>query len=135
VLSACETGIVGTNLPDEVIAMPTAFARAGFAGVVASLWSVADASTAMLMERFYRLWREDGMSPASALRKAQRWLRDTTNKEKADYFKQDIPAFSAKMRMPEGLALSLFEHFMLQQPGDRAFEHPFWWAAFYLTGV
>ena len=67
-LSACETGVVGTNLPDEVVALPTAFTQAGFAGVVASLWSVADVSTAMLMERFYRLWREEGRTPAQALR-------------------------------------------------------------------
>jgi CHAT domain-containing protein len=96
VLSPCETGIIETKLPDEVVAMPMAFARAGFAGAVASLWSVADVSTAMLMERFYRLWHEDGMSPASALLEAQRWLRDTINKEKADHFKQDIPLFLAR---------------------------------------
>ena len=59
-LSACETGVIGTELPDEVIALPTALAQAGFAGVAASLWSVADVSTAMLMVRFYRQWREAG---------------------------------------------------------------------------
>jgi CHAT domain-containing protein len=34
VLSACETGIIGTDLPDEVINMPTALMHAGLAGVV-----------------------------------------------------------------------------------------------------
>jgi CHAT domain-containing protein len=53
-LSACETGIVGTELPDEVVALPSALLQAGFGGVAASLWSVADISTAMLMEHFYR---------------------------------------------------------------------------------
>ena len=56
-LSACETGIVGTDLPDEVIMLPSAMLQAGFGGVVASLWSVADVSTAMLMARFYEAWR------------------------------------------------------------------------------
>ena len=91
-LSACETGIPGTKLPDEVVGLPTGWLQAGVAGVVASLWSVNDLSTAMLMERFYRLWREDGLAPALALRQAQLWLRDSTNREKAEYFRQDVPA-------------------------------------------
>jgi CHAT domain-containing protein len=136
VLSACETGIPGTKLPDEVVSLPTGLMQAGVAGVVASLWSVNDLSTAMLMERFYRLWREeDGRPPALALREAQRWLRDTTNREKADYFKRDVPAI-AGARMPELVAAELYVDRMLQQePDARDFEHPFWWAAFYLTGV
>jgi CHAT domain-containing protein len=75
VLSACETGVPGTELPDEVIGLPTALIESGVAGVVASLWSVADESTARLMEHFYRLWREDGVAPNEALRLAQMELR------------------------------------------------------------
>ena len=61
-LSACETGIVGTDLPDEVVMLPSALLEAGYAGVAASLWSVADFSTAMLMVRFYQCWRQKGWS-------------------------------------------------------------------------
>jgi tetratricopeptide (TPR) repeat protein len=84
VLSACETAVPGMKLPDEVVGLPTGLLQAGAAGVVASLWSVEDVSTAMLMEHFYRAWRENGLEPAEALRRAQRWLRDTTNSEKAE---------------------------------------------------
>lgn len=134
VLSACETGVPGTELPDEVVGLPVGFMQAGAAGVVASLWSVNDRSTAMLMERFYRLWREDGLNPALALREAQRWLRDTTNWEKAEYFKRDVPVLSAT-RMPETVAIDLYVDRMQTEPDARPFTHPFWWAAFYLTGV
>src|SRR6185503_8601078 len=48
VLSACETALPGTELPDEVVALPTGLLQAGVAGVVASLWAVPDRSTAML---------------------------------------------------------------------------------------
>lgn len=74
-LSACETGIIGENLPDEVVGLPGAFMRLGYAGVVASLWFVDDLCTATLIERFCRLWRKDGLSPAEALHTAQQWLR------------------------------------------------------------
>ena len=45
-LSACETGVPGTKLPDEVVSLPSAFIRAGFAGAIGSLWTVPDKSTA-----------------------------------------------------------------------------------------
>jgi hypothetical protein len=75
VLSACETGVVGTNLPDEVIGLPSALIQAGTAGVVASLWSVTDQSTALLMAAFYKYWKQEGLTPVAALRQAQLELR------------------------------------------------------------
>jgi CHAT domain-containing protein len=93
-LSACETGVPGARLPDEVVSLPSAFIRAGFGGAIGSLWTVRDDSTAQLMTRFYQLWRAEGMPPVFALARAQKELRE---KEK--------------------------------------FRHPFYWAAFYMTGV
>lgn len=133
-LAACETGIVGTDLPDEVVMLPSALLQAGFGGVASSLWSVADISTAMLMERFYRLWQEEKLPQAQALRAAQRWVRDTTNREKAEYFKRYSPELSGA-RMPEDIAIELFTQAMSRDLDRRDFEHPYWWAAFYLTGV
>jgi len=134
-LSACETGVVGMELPDEVVALPSALMQAGFSGVVASLWSVADISTAMLMEQFYARWRKDKLSPAEALRCAQRWLRDSTNKEKAEYCKRYSPELASRLRMPEGAAIDCDTDLMIRFLNDRDFAHPFWWAAFYLTGL
>lgn len=137
-LSACETGIVGTTLPDEAVALPGALVQAGFAAVVASLWAVDDISTAMLMERFYRLWRKEGLEPVDALRRAQRWLRDTTNGQKADYYRAFIPDLGGtKTGMAESVAIDSYNAMMSHPSGQqaRAFEHPYFWAAFYLTGV
>lgn len=101
---------------------------------MASQWSVADISTAMLMEHFYRLWQKEKLSPAQALRAAQRWVRDTTNREKAEYFKRYSPALSDS-RMPESVAVEFFTQAMSRDLDRPDFEHPYWWAAFYLTGV
>jgi CHAT domain-containing protein len=109
--------------------------QAGVAGVVASLWAVNDLGTAMLMERFYRLWRAEGLAPAIALRDAQLWLRDTTNQEKADYFQRELPA-GAGDRMPAAVAAGLYVDTALRvDPEARAFSHPFWWGAFAMTGA
>jgi len=90
VLSACETALPGTELPDEVVALPTGLLQAGVAGVVASQWRVPDRPTAMLMAEFYRCWRGERMTPAAALRAAQRWLRDTTTEEKRAHFQAAV---------------------------------------------
>lgn len=133
-LSACETGIVGARLPDETVALPAALTQAGFAGVVASLWSVHDISTAMLMVRFYELWREEGLEPPAALSAAQRWVRDTTNAEKVAHFGRDFLPGGA--RMSAAIAEPFIEAVFAAGDGDeRTFEHPVWWAAFCYTGV
>jgi CHAT domain-containing protein len=83
VASACQTAIPEhERVPNEVIGLPAGFLQAGADCVVATLWPVADLSTALLMTRFYEyLLRGDEeigeppMVPASALRSAQRWLR------------------------------------------------------------
>jgi tetratricopeptide (TPR) repeat protein len=75
VLSACESAVSGESLPDEVINLASGLVQAGVAGVVGSLWRVDDASTRVLMERFYELWRAQPMAPAAALCRAQAWMR------------------------------------------------------------
>jgi CHAT domain-containing protein len=75
VLSACQTGIPGTGLPDEVVGLPAGWLQAGAAGVLASLWPVSDDATVALMGRFYELHLGDGLDPVDALWLAQRWLR------------------------------------------------------------
>jgi CHAT domain-containing protein len=82
VLSACETSLPGTELPDEVVALPTGLLQAGVAGVIASQWAVPDLATTILMTEFYRHRAE--LTPAAALRRAQRWMRDTTNARKLE---------------------------------------------------
>ena len=73
-LSACETGVNGLTVGDEVVGLTRGILAAGCSTVVASLWTVSDESTAHLMERFYACLR-DGAEPAEALRTAMLALR------------------------------------------------------------
>ncbi len=137
VLSTCETGIPGTELPDEVISLPTGLAQAGIAGVVASLWFVSDLSTMMLMAQFYKLWKRDGLEPPAALRQSQLWMRDATNGQKVEYFKDFLPEFKPEPRtgLPIHIADTLYKASILSPPDENDFSHPFYWAAFTYTGV
>ena len=75
VLSGCGTALVGERLPDEALGFHTALLQAGYAGVIGNLWPVSDTASAVLMHRFYTLWRQHDVDPPEALRQAQQWLR------------------------------------------------------------
>ena len=134
ILSACETGVPGITLPDEVISLPTGLLQAGFAGVAASLWSVEDISTTMLMFRFYELWRRDNREPSEALRMAQQWLRDTTNGEKASHF-NTLLRTQSEHNLNKTALDRLYKFLILSNPTEFKFSHPFYWAAFSYVGV
>jgi CHAT domain-containing protein len=88
-LSACDTALGREMGGEGLIGLTRAFQYAGARSVLASLWSIADVSTARFMQSFYGNLRK-GMSKDEALRAAQiERIRDT---------------------------------------------HPFYWAAFQLTG-
>ena len=68
VLSACETGLYDISRnADEFIGLPGAFVGLGAAGVLGTLWPVADDATALLMAKFYELHIEGAVAPSTAL--------------------------------------------------------------------
>ena len=69
-LSACETGRAKVAADEELIGIGRGFLYSGAGALLLSLWSVADISTASLMERLYSVLRA-GASKAAALREAQ----------------------------------------------------------------
>ncbi len=72
VLSACRTALGQEVRGEGLIGLTRGFMHAGAARVVASLWSVDDRATAELMARFYRGMLAAKLTPAAALRAAQR---------------------------------------------------------------
>ena len=68
VLSACETA-EGDNR--AALGMAGVAVRSGARSTVATLWTVQDDSTALLMSIFYRGLIQDGLGKAEALRRAQ----------------------------------------------------------------
>jgi CHAT domain-containing protein len=132
ILSACETFVPGNELPDEVVGLPTALLQAGAAGVVGSLWKVLDRGTLLLMLRFYQGWRLQSLDPAEALRRAQQWLRDSSNGDKRATFEAALK--EPDHRLPAAALEACWEAVVLEDPDERAFEHPARWAAFTYMG-
>jgi CHAT domain-containing protein/tetratricopeptide (TPR) repeat protein len=76
VLSSCDTQLGQQSRGDDLVGLNRAFIYAGAPTVVASLWSVNDQATAVLMAAFYRHLRA-GQSKAEALQTAQAETRAT----------------------------------------------------------
>ena len=81
VLSACRTAIGRDRKDEATAALPIGFFHAGARSVVASIWSVDDESTALLMAEFYgQLFRDRQLQRVdrlAALHTAKRALRRT----------------------------------------------------------
>jgi CHAT domain-containing protein len=133
VLSACESSLPGTELPDEVVGLPSGLVEAGVAGVVATMWATGQHASALLMTRFYRDWR--GGSPALALAGAQRWLRDVTVRELEEEWETALDEGAAWLPAQAGeeLLMALLDRNLVAD--DRPWSGIDVWAASAFTGA
>jgi CHAT domain-containing protein/tetratricopeptide (TPR) repeat protein len=115
VLSACETGLGKSAGGEGILGLQRAFQIAGAGSVVASLWSVDDIATQVLMTRFYdNLWTRK-MPKAEALREAQLFLLREAPQQG---LLRGVPRLDAPETLPAA---------------DRR-TPPFYWAAFVISG-
>jgi hypothetical protein len=129
VASACQTAVIGVgDGGEEAFSLGSAFLAAGAACAIASLWSVDDLATAMLMTRVYEKLAA-GLEPAAALVSAQRWLRDLDDARAAEFLTRH-PQLRAIPSAKRGSAATTAEH-----EQDRPFAHPVFWAAFVTMGA
>ncbi|MBL1177966.1 CHAT domain-containing protein, partial [Pantanalinema sp. GBBB05] len=124
VLSACETALGGADQDGtEISGISYYFLNSGAAAVLASLWSVDDASTSLLMQQFYSYLAmgtvQEPVTKAEALRQAQFSLlygRASVKPSRADLGNQltagQPPIANHQSR----------------------FAHPYYWAPFVLIG-
>ena len=133
VLSACETGVPSLKLIDEMFSLPAGMMQAGVPGVVGSLWSVNDMSTALLMIRFYIAWQKENYPPQEALCIAQAWLRDDPPRQKKDFLMSFIEGKHSGLDVE--IANSFHEYLSFAEPEEIDYSSPYYWAAFTYTGV
>ncbi len=136
VASACQTAIAElNNLPDEVFSVATVLIAAGAACAIASLWSVNDYTTALLMTKLYQeLFSDDHPRPHVALKRAQLWLRDLDAGDEGAFLDEHPHLRDEFARLSRGGT----------PPGERGnrgsstpsiFESPKYWAPFIAVGA
>ncbi|AGX86365.1 CHAT domain-containing tetratricopeptide repeat protein [Candidatus Symbiobacter mobilis] len=129
-LSACETGIGGGKDSNgrEVDGLSFIAQRQGAKAVMATLWPVADASTALLMARFYQLRESDHLTKAEALRQAQLALLQGTGAKAGEQPNTTPEQRGAQLVPRQGTAAA----FAFNPTAPYA--HPYFWAPFILMG-
>jgi CHAT domain-containing protein len=140
-LSACQTSVTDfANLPDEAIGLPAGILQAGVPGVIGTLWSVNDESTALLMVRCYEFMLFKRLAPCAALRAAQRWLRALTFAGLEAYLRRHDALAQAQREAANRMAAALAHPlrarvFTSDDPNARPFADPEHWAPFTYSGV
>jgi CHAT domain-containing protein len=127
-LSACNTA-VGSRGPNgsEVESFGTLAQDQGAKGVLATLWPVADHSTGVLMQQFYRLRAENpAITKAEALHLAQlSFIRGETSGGNPQVTTRGMKA--APLNVDN-------EEVSLANDAPHSYTHPFYWAPFVLMG-
>jgi CHAT domain-containing protein len=133
VLSACESGLPGAALPDEVVGLPTSLLYAGAAGVLATMWPVPDDDALIFTVGFYDAWCRRGLTPAAACAAVGAWLRTTTDGAKLEYFAELMSA--QESWLPPDVAQRCWERLILNDPQERTHADPYLWGAFAYNGA
>jgi len=120
VLSGCETGLGGKlGNGEEILGLGYQIQRAGAKGAIASLWSVNDHGTQILMNTFYNLLQQGNITKAEALQKAQ--VAIIANSQTA-------------VREQRGTIILETTGAPLPSAVKQNLSHPYYWAPFILIG-
>ncbi|MDQ3667024.1 MAG: CHAT domain-containing protein, partial [Acidobacteriota bacterium] len=127
-LSACNTATGGGANGKEVEGFGVLAQRQGAKAVVASLWPVADRSTKLLMQEFYRIREaKKGAPKVEALRQAQ--LKLLSGEVTAGPLVQQSRQVVHERAKPGANAQPTFK-----VDPKAPFAHPYYWAPFILIG-
>jgi CHAT domain-containing protein len=122
VLGACESGLVKSELADEYFGLPSAFLASGVRYIVGSLWEVPEFTTSILLSKYFELLSEGNYSLPHALNEAQRQVMAMTREKVLCWVKLNLPESFNTLRP------------LIDNLDSVPFDHPYYWAGFYLSG-
>lgn len=124
-----------TQLDQQFINFSSAFLCMGANTVIYPLWSAGEIPTA-LFTQFYYQYRQT-LSPIEALQQAQNQLRNLTQKELIETHQPKLESYLQQIQSQENLQAindqkTILASLKLQ---ELPFAHPYYWAAFTLSGL
>ena len=136
-LSACDSGRSNVMRGEELIGLVRAFLCAGTPSVLVSQWVVDDLCTSLFMRRFYSELTKRSGDVSGVLANTQQYIRALTV--------EDLAQLAAQDGSDSGEIREWLNDFCERDAGDnehssahddqrRPFEHPYYWAPFFLVG-
>ncbi len=133
-LPACEiTSTSNQNINSEYVGIVTGFLTRGVSHVVSTLWTVESFANALVMIEFYRRLQPD-KSAATALAESTTWLKEITALELTKWYEDLLNRLDADdLRIRSYVATQLYRSSKMS-PDEKLYSHPYYWAAFIITG-
>jgi CHAT domain-containing protein/tetratricopeptide (TPR) repeat protein len=135
-LSACETGRSQVLRGDELIGMTRAFLYAGSPSVIVSQWLIDDLSSCMFMRHFYqKLMHSSDRLKARAVGQAQYFIKNLSLDALHEMMiERGIERRDVDWQLKALAYAAGFDDLKQLRGHERLFDHPYYWAAFFIIG-